>query len=290
MGLPSAVYSNGSQDALYGMSFNSRGELFAAHSMRSSVDVNMQLNGIRVYSRRFFADRPLNPRELPQPVIVNRAQRPGTTLVDIDYKVVDADSATVHVAMLGFTNGSMDVPDLVLMTNFVENSFTNLGTGIPANQIRRVTWNLATDWNVGFGTFDIHVMAKDERGLFPFRFIQVPASGGDPAIFVSEKELTNPDLNNSWLWLIATGDPAIRLTNGEVFGVGGAYDNQRLTFSNVTTPPGRAFLYQRFGVRAATAADATRANAGRYGFPPRLDLVNNVATPTVTTDFVVKLP
>ena len=41
----------------------------------------------------------------PTPVVLSAVQRPGTTFMDIDYRVNDPDDATVQTAALAFVNG-----------------------------------------------------------------------------------------------------------------------------------------------------------------------------------------
>jgi len=237
------------------------------------------LKGIYAFERKYVTDRPLVANTVPLPTIMKVSQRPSQPFVEVDYRVLDADSSSVHVALLGFTNGVNNLSGLIRMTNFVEGTATNLGANIPANSIRRATWDAATDWNFGFGNIQFEVLAKDERGLFPFHFITVPTNGVNPTIKVSDRALTDADLLSVWFWLVATSDSEVQfMPNKDVNGTGANAAVQYAT-GITTTAAGRTYLLNRLGVRAITAAEVTHANSGRFGFPA-----------TVTTSHVVKLP
>jgi len=234
--------------------------------------------GIYVMRRKFKVDNPLVRNRIPQPSVIRSVQRPGTALIDIDYRVVDADSPRVQVAMLGFVDGGNSLGSLVKMSTFAESTQANLGASIPANTNRRVTWNVGTDYPVGFVNLQFEILAKDERGLLPFHFITVPTGGANAAFTMSHQPVGDDDLLSLWYWLIAGSDPAITLLSGQVKGAGGSFDGQVLASGTSTTAAGRSFLYQRLNVRSPTSAEITRAQSGRYGFG------------TISANSVVKLP
>lgn len=232
--------------------------------------------GLCSLRRTYSSGQRIPLKSVPRPSVSFVAQRQLSPLVDLDYTVQDADSANIQVATLGFTNGVNTLSGLIRMTNIVEGTITNLGVGIPANTTRRVTWDPTADWNVGFGNIQFEVLAKDERGLFPFHFITVP---GSPPIKVSDVAPTDADFLSLWFWLVATSDSEVRFTSGEVFGAVAPNVDVKFATGTTTTAAGRTYLLNRLGVRAITAAEVTQANGGRYGFPV-----------SVTTTNVVKLP
>lgn len=216
--------------------------------------------------RHSSTDNPPVRNVVPQPKLVKVAQRPASTLLDIDYQVIDPDSATVETAALAFVNGGDTFDDVLRLTTLVEGTAANVGPGQASNVTKRLTWNAATDWSTEFGELQIEILAKDERNLLGIHWITVPASGGSQAFAASARTVGDKDLLSIWYWLIAKGDSAISLVNGEVKGVGGAYNGQVLAVGNVTTDAGRNFLYGRLGVRAATATELSSIAAGNYGF------------------------
>jgi len=202
----------------------------------------------------------------PTVVISNAVQRPGTTFMDIDFRVDDPDDATVQVAALAFINGGINFSDIVKINTLVEGTETNIGTNVTANTPLRLTWNVAADWNTNFGNAQVEILAKDARGLMPFHWITLPSNGPNPEITINHKSISDADLLPIWYWLLATSDPAISLVNGQVIGVGGRYDSLPLAQGTASTRFGRELIYEKLNVRALTPTEVMRAKAGRYGF------------------------
>ncbi|MCF7764494.1 MAG: hypothetical protein K9N62_12550 [Verrucomicrobia bacterium] len=266
-----------------GIVFNAAGDLyFSFHETIPANTFEPYINplpaGIYVMRRGYSVDGGLSPNGFPLPSVAQVVQRPNTTFIDIDFRIDDLNSATVETRMLAFIDGGNSLNQLIEMTAFEEGTETNLGVGVPTNTDLRVTWNVGTDRPDGFLNLQFEVLAKDERGLLPFHFITVPASGVEPSFTMSHQPITNNDLLSIWYWLIASNDPAINFTNGQVTGAGGSLDGQVLGTGITTTAAGRSFLYQRLNLRSPTSAEITRAQSGRYGFA------------TVSTNSVVKLP
>jgi len=202
----------------------------------------------------------------PTAVVISAAQRAGTTFMDIDYRVNDPDDATVQTAALGFVNGGTNLADVIKIITLVEGTAANIGSNTPANTQKRLTWNMAADWNTNLGNVQVEILAKDGRGLLPFHWITLPTNGPSPEIAVNDRPIYDPDLLPIWYWLIAMGDPAVQLVNGQVLGVGGNYNSNVLAQGIATTAIGREFLWQRFNIRSLLPWEISRANAGRYGF------------------------
>jgi hypothetical protein len=202
----------------------------------------------------------------PTPVVIQAVQRPGTTFMDIDYRVDDPDDTTVQTAALAFVNGGNDLTSVLKLNTLVEGTAANIGTNVPANTLKRLTWNVAADWNTNFGNVQVEILAKDGRGLLPFHWITLPSNGPNPAITINAQPIYDVDLLPIWYWLIATSDPAMQLVNGQLFGLGGNYPSSLLVQGTSTTATGRDFLWQRLNVRSLLGGEMSRAKAGRYGF------------------------
>lgn len=211
---------------------------------------------------------------VPLPMVLSCEQRPGTTCLDVDYTIMDADSPIVSVAVAAFEGGTNSLDRYVPVRSLLEGTESNLGTNILANVTNRLSWNVAADWQADYVNFKVRVMANDGRGLMDVGFITLPASGTNAALTISASPLTQIDLLPAWYWLLATGDASVSLSTGKVYGAGGAYDGQLLAQSTNTTDTGRAFLFERIGVREATAAEVARARTGPSGvtnlWPPRV--------------------
>ena len=250
-----------------GIAINSRGDYYVASYTTDGAGVTT--GTVTRYERGYSVDNPVAVNALPQPVLLSTEQRPSTPYVDIDYKVIDADDATVRVALLGFVDGGNDLGKILKLSTFVEGTASRVGLGQSTNEVRRVTWNAAADWSVEFGNVQIEVLAQDSRGLLPVHWITLPAQGANPALEISQRPVTDTEWLSLWYWLIATNESDIALANGQITGVGGAFDGQVLATTenstSATTEAGRAYLRAKCGVRALTEAEIARANAGQFG-------------------------
>ena len=244
--------------------FSKRGDLFT-------------VTGTKVYVyKREYRDAPgfTAPPAIPQPIVVAAAQRPATSLMDIDYQVTDTDSPTVSTGLLAFKTGGFNLGQVVVPRTFVEGTSANLGDNQPRDTLLRVTWDMAAD-GLADTNLAMEVLAKDTRNLLGVHWINVPASGGDPAFRGSYAPITDTQLHDLWLWfaaarqevnLTASGDA----TTATIAGTTGTYAGRVLATSNssttTTTSIGRAFAYERMGVRPISGAELARAQAGNYGF------------------------
>lgn len=260
-----------------GVAINKKGTMFFIASEDDSYDSPPQkiYKFIRKYGE---TDAPLVTNPLPQPQVIRVAQRAGTTLLDIDYQIVDADSGVVEAYPLGFADGGDSLSSILPMNTFMEGTETNFGAAVEANVEHRITWSAAADWSTDFGQLKVEILANDGRNLLPFHWITLPTNGVDPEITISADPVTNNDLKSVWFWLIAKGDPSVQLLDGEVLGVGGAYDGVIFASGTSTTASGRQFLYEMMSVRAITDSELTRAQSGNYNFN------------SLSTDSIVKLP
>jgi hypothetical protein len=267
-GFPAALRYAGS------VAFSKRGDVFV-------IDRTAPASGkkVVVYEREYSnVQNSLLPPAIPHPLVLAAAQRPGTSWMDIDYQVTDADSTTVTMGVLAFKNGGNTLTDSVVMNTFEEGTGGNVGANQPTGVTRHLTWNMAADWTIDFAQVQVEALARDSRNLLGFHWITIPASGGDPAIQVSAGPVADDKLLDVWFWLLATHQPGISLSNGTITGTVAPYNGQSLASGASTTAAGRSYLYGLMNVRAITAAEITRAQGGNYGFS------------SVTANSVVRLP
>jgi len=81
-------------------------------------------------------------------VIQSATMRPGTTLMDVVYRVNDPDDATVKTRALAFVDGVRAFAKVIKPVTFVEGTAAKLGDAIPANVNHTLTLDVASDWNV----------------------------------------------------------------------------------------------------------------------------------------------
>jgi len=193
----------------------------------------------------------------PRPVIHSVSQRPNSTIVDIDYAVVDTVDTNVSVGVLAFLEGGTNLGSVVPMVSLVEGTSANVGSRIATGRRHHLSWD-AADAGESFASFEFEILAKDDRDLLGFHFLTIPSNTPDPELTISRSPITHDDLLDCWYWLIATNDPTIRLADDEVRGTSAPYNDVLLASGSETTPNGRAMLFERLRVREATAAELQR--------------------------------
>jgi alpha-tubulin suppressor-like RCC1 family protein len=262
-----------SEDFIFGIAVSGRGDIFRVFDKYVSI-----------YQREYANERNfLSPPIIPQPMVTSATQRSGTNLFDVDYRVTDADSATVTTALLAVRDpdDNTRIGNSVAMRSFVEGTAGNVGPGQPTGVMRHVTWNMPADWSLEYATIRIEALAKDDRNLLGIHWITVPASGGKPAFQVSAEPVTDEMLRDLWLWFMATGQGVTTSYRYETYpgwlgtirGTGGLYTNSILAEDNPanggrtrTTSTGRLFATEKLGARPISADEKARALAGKFGF------------------------
>ena len=219
----------------YGLFPKAFAELKSGDLVMASED-----NSVRILRRTFRTETPVTNNAIPLPLVLKASQRSGQKLVDLEYRVKDANDSTVSVAALAFNSGQNTLDDVILVKNFAEGTSTNVGASIPTGVTRKLTWDIAKDWGSDFGQLQMEILAKDGRGLLNLDFIQMPAVGGDPLLKISRTPLTDEDFLSVWYWLLATEDPGIRLTYGKVFPTNAATS---FTYSGANGVPGLVGSY-----------------------------------------------
>ena len=216
-----------------------------------------------LYAKRELNPNPRNASSFPE--ILSVQQRANASIVDISYKVTDVDDSNTFAAMLVFTNGVQSLTNCIQPHTFAEGTDTNIVTTVPTGQPLHVAWNAGADWPAtNVNTFRVAILAKDNRqGLLEAHYLGLPARGSQPALQISASPLTQSDFTQVWWWLLGTNDPGITLSNGSIYGVGGAYDGLALCAGdNNTTADGQSYIYAKMHVRQATPAEVSWASQG----------------------------
>jgi len=195
------------------------------------------------------------------------AQRPNTTLLDIDYRVTDMDDENVHTAAAAFIGNTNNLDNLILLETLEEGTAANLGTGIPRETVKRVTWDVSSDWDADFGDLSVHLFARDSRPyLMGLHLLSLPADGPVPAM-----QISRTPLNKSWfleplMWLAVSGNPTVEYSKsgstGNLHGTDNAPEGFRgelLASSTTVTQKGWQFIASLMGCREATAQEVQNA-------------------------------
>jgi NHL repeat len=241
---------------------------------------------------RFGAHKPSKP--LPQPLVTQVSQTPGSKIVDIVYRVVDSDSSTVTTALVGFTDGVRSWEKMVIPKAFTGSVSGELGSGVSSGTIHTLHWNAAADMvGKNFATLSFVALAKDDRPEVGVHYVSIPPDAVNSATLkISHKPVQDDDLKDLWTWLLGKGDARVAISGntvvltdaGKTYVTGAPLPLSGTSVANVvhngstTTTQGRAFAYKLINCRPVTAEEKTRANAGRYN----LESVNDYSVVSLT--------
>jgi len=210
---------------------------------------------------------PVTRNATPVAEVLTIAQRPNTTVLDIDYRVTDMDDLTVHTAAAAFIGNTNNLDNLILLSTLAEGTAANLGPGIDRNTVKRLTWDVGSDWDADFGDLSVHVFARDSRPyLMGLHLLSLPADGPVPAM-----QISRTPLNKSWfleplIWLAASGNNTVVFsksgTTGNLHGTDNAPEGFRgelLASGNTVTQKGWQFIASLMGCREATTQEVQAA-------------------------------
>jgi len=204
------------------------------------------------------------PNVAPTVTIVSAAMRPGTTLMDVVYRVTDPDDATVKVRALAFKDGVRSFANVIRPVTWAEGTAANIGDAITTNVDHTLTWDVAADWNIQLGQVKMEVQAVDSNGMLPFDGISIPAAAGQPELTINRIGLTDPQVFNPLLWFYASGNLNMELTNGTLLGSApsGVF-NQRPVVVGATIDQqfAQLFLFKLLDISPATTAQLNYTDA-----------------------------
>jgi hypothetical protein len=204
----------------------------------------------------------------PIPVVVSAAMRPGTTLMDVVYRVNDRDDATVKTRALAFVDGVRSFANVLRPVTFVEGTAAKLGDAITSNTNHTLTWDVGADWNIGLGQVKFEILCRDARGLLAFDWITLPAAAGKPALTISKDTPSDASVLNALFWQYADGDSWLNLSNGVLTGNAGSgvFADGVLANGSVLQGYSAAYLFKRMNLDPADSMDmGYAANTARAG-------------------------
>lgn len=203
----------------------------------------------------------------PVAEVTSIAQRPNTTILDIDYKVTDMDDATVQVAAAAFTSNTNSLNNMILLNTLVEGTAAKVGPALATGTVHRLTWDVGTDWGADFGDLSVHIFTRDARAsLMGLHFLDLPAEGSVPAI-----KITRSPVHSGWfleplMWLVASKNPTVVFsmsgTTGNIHGTIDAPDGfkgELLASGTSVTQKGRQFIQSLMGTHEATSQEVQSA-------------------------------
>ena len=225
---------------------------------------------------------------IPLPRIVSVAQVPDTTLVNITYRVEDADNETVTVGILAsLTDGEGQTSRLPLAT-LVNDTAANLGAAVPTNTELTVTWDAGVDWGAAFGDVSFDIYVNDGRPLLGFHMLTLPLAEGD--LSISRSPVNDLELKEAVYYLWATNQGVRLDADNQLVGQGGVFEGVLLgTPEAPVTAASRSLVFYQLGLQEASAAQVQAARNGFdadtvYQFTPKNpisgDLLNGRQLPS----------
>jgi hypothetical protein len=189
----------------------------------------------------------------PTVVIQSATMRPGTTFMDIVFRVNDPDDATVKTRALAFKDGVRSFANVIKPTAFVEGTGSKIGDAIPANANHTITWDVAADWDVQLGQVKFEVLAMDGRGLLPFEWITIPQFGENQSITISLNSPTDEEILNALFWEYADSNPDLQLSNGILTGTAssGVFEGVELSIHSEIQNYAAPFIFKKMNLSAA---------------------------------------
>ncbi|MGL5020121.1 MAG: RCC1 domain-containing protein, partial [Luteolibacter sp.] len=188
--------------------------------------------------------------------------RPGTTLMDVVYRVNDSDDATVKTRALAFVDGVRSFANVLKPVTFVEGTAAKLGDAIPANAHHTLTWDVGADWDIDLGQIKFEVLAMDGRGLLPIDWIAIPAAGGNPALTISKDTLSDSSILSGLFWQYASGDTGLSLTDGKLRGnsTSGNFAGVNLATAAVPDTYSAPYLFKRMNLDPSLSTEVSFAS------------------------------
>jgi hypothetical protein len=198
----------------------------------------------------------------PTPVVVSATMRPGTTLMDVVYRVNDPDDATVKVRALAFINGERSFAKVIRPVTFLEGTAVNVGDAITTNAEHTLTWDVAADWSIDVGQLKFEILALDGRGLLQFDWITIPAAASQPALTISKDTPADNKVLDALFWQYASGDTGLSLASGVLSGTSasGEFLGLRLASGNGPAFYGAPYVFKKMNLDPASAEEVTYAN------------------------------
>ena len=206
---------------------------------------------------------------VPTVQVLSAGMRPGTSLMDVVYKITDPDDATVKVRALAFKDGTRSFANVIRPVTFVENTQTNIGDVITTGVNHTLTWDVRADWNIDLANVKFEVLCRDSRDLLPLDWITIPATTNTPAVTISLNVPTHAQVRDAMFWLYADRDPDVEVMDDtRLMGTAasGMFSGQILLDLQYTTSIrdlGVFYLYRRMNFARATGVEKSIAIAAR---------------------------
>lgn len=179
------------------------------------------------------------------------------TILDIVYKVT-SPKETVKVRALAYEDGKRSFATAVPALTFADGTEVNVGDSVAANEEKTLSWQVAADWATDLSKVRIEIMVVEDE-LLPLHFVSIPATTSHAALQYSDTTLTSSAVLNALLWLYASQDEELTLTNGQLKNSAGLLLADGTTIKNEAQTV--AWLFSRMGYSVLSGDDLSYVNA-----------------------------
>lgn len=153
--------------------------------------------------------------DAPEVEIVSAGVRENDpTVMDVVYKVY-SDAARVKVRALAFQDGQRSLAKVVPVKTLIEGTDANIGDSVTANVEHKLSWKVSTDWATDLAKVKFEVLAVEDD-ILPLELQTIPATASHAAMKISWNKMTDDKVFDALLWLYASGDTGLTLTNGQL--------------------------------------------------------------------------
>jgi hypothetical protein len=211
----------------------------------------------------------------PAAQVLSATMRPGTTWMDVTYRITDPDDATVKVRALAFKDGVRSFANVIRPVTWAEGTQTNIGDAIATGATNTLTWDVRADWNIDLAQVKFEVLCRDNRALLPFNWITIPATSNTPALTISTSVPSAAQVLDGLFWMYADGDPWLSVSSGNLRGTAasGIFSNEVLVSgSSLQSGTPTVFLYKKMDICRATVAEKSLAISARSPITSKYDL------------------
>jgi hypothetical protein len=205
----------------------------------------------------------------PTVTVISADMRPGTTLMDITYKITDSDDPTVKVRALAFVNGTRSFANVIRPVTWVEGTETSIGNAITTGVDHTLTWDVKADWSVDLGNIKVEILAQDGRSLLPLNSTTIPATADLTELTISTNIQNSSQVLDALFWLYASNNQELTLINGNLVGStdSGIFFNTRLATGNSLSIYAVPFVFKQMNLDPAGSPDIGQSSLARAGTP-----------------------
>ena len=147
-------------------------------------------------------------------IVSAEVRKDEPTIMDVVYKVY-SDASKVQVRALAFEDGTRSLAKVIRPMTFIEGTDVNVNGEVTANVEHKLTWRVSQDWATDLSKVKFEVLAVEDD-ILPLELQTIPATSTHQKMKISWNQMTSDKVYDALLWLYASGDEELTLTNGQL--------------------------------------------------------------------------